>query len=223
MYAYLLERRVHPERSQVRVLLEAYGTDYAEVRHRDAADATVLDAFFGAGGYARASFESVQLFDLEGLLIPGSVDQEWLHLHRELVEGFLAGGRIVVFSGHLFRPWLPGASSFIPKEINSFRDYAVRVVTPHQIFAGVRPEDLTFRKGVAGFFARGHHPPPPGAEVLLALADGDPITYRDRSSSGGTILLHSGNDLWGYAGDESTAGRIAPQLLAWIGEEGRRE
>lgn len=48
-------------------LLEAYGTDYAEVRHRDAADATVLDAFFGAGAYARASFESVQLFDLEGL------------------------------------------------------------------------------------------------------------------------------------------------------------
>ncbi len=27
----------------------------------------MLDAFFGPGGYARASFENVQLFDLEGL------------------------------------------------------------------------------------------------------------------------------------------------------------
>lgn len=164
--------------------------------------------------------------DLErfrGLLIPGSIDQEWLYLHRKLVEDFLSEGRVVVFSGHLFRHWLPGASPFVPKQISSFRDYTVRISKPHPIFAGVRPEDLTFRKGVAGFFARGHHPSPPGAEVLLVLADGEPITYLDRSSSGGIILVHSGNDLWGYAGDESSAGRIAPQLLAWIHEEGRRE
>ncbi len=157
-----------------------------------------------------------------GLLFPGSVDQEWLYLHRTLIENFLAGGRVVVFSGHLFRLWLPGARPFVPKKVRSFRDYTVRVVKPHPIFAGVSPEDLTFRKGVAGFFARGHHPPPPEAEVLLALTDGEPITYLDRSSSEGTILLHSGNDLWGYAGDTSTAGRMVPQLLTWIHKEGRK-
>lgn len=155
-----------------------------------------------------------------GLLFPGSVDQEWLYLHRGLIETFLSGGRVVVFSGHLFRTWLPGAGLFVPKQINSFRDYEVKIVKPHPIFEGVLEKDLTFRKGVAGFFARGHHPPPPGAEVLLTLADGEPITYLDRSSSEGTILLHSGNDLWGYAGDESTAGRMVPQLLGWIREEG---
>lgn len=48
-------------------LLETYGTDYAEVRHRDAADATALDAFFGQGRYGRAPFENIQMFDLEGL------------------------------------------------------------------------------------------------------------------------------------------------------------
>ncbi len=48
-------------------LLEVYGTDYAQVRHRDAADATALDRFFSPGGYERASFENVQLFDFEGL------------------------------------------------------------------------------------------------------------------------------------------------------------
>jgi hypothetical protein len=154
-----------------------------------------------------------------GLLVPGSVDQEWLHLHRGLIENFLDKERVVVFCGHLFRPWLPGAAPFVPKQIGSFRDYEVKIVEPHPVFAGVKAADLTFRKGVAGFFARGHHPPPPGTEVLLTLADGEPITYCDRSSTRGTILLHSGNDLWGYAGDETTAGRITPQLLSWIKEE----
>lgn len=164
----------------------------------------------------------VDLDRFSGLLIPGSADQEWLHLHADLIEAYLDKGRVVVFCGHLFRPWLPGAASFVPKQIRSFRDYTVKVAKPHPVFAGVDPEDLTFRKGVAGFFARGHHPPPPGAEVLLTLADGEPITYCD-SRTRGTILLHSGNDLWGYAGDGSTAARMLPQLLAWIRREGERE
>ena len=48
-------------------LLEAHGTDYAEVRHRDAADTRALEAFFGPGGYVTASFENAQVFDLDGL------------------------------------------------------------------------------------------------------------------------------------------------------------
>ncbi len=175
-------------------------------------------------GEAVEALDIYELPDLDldhfsGLLIPGSADQEWLHLHRGLIEAFLDEGRVVVFCGHLFRPWLPGAGSFVPKRIDSFRDYTVNIVQSHPVFAGVKPEELTFRKGVAGFFARGHHPPPPEAEILLALVDGEPITYLDSSSSRGTILLHSGNDLWGYTGDETTAGRIMPQLLRWIRKE----
>ncbi len=48
-------------------LLVRYGMDYAEARHRDAADATALDEFFGPHGYRRASFENAQMFDFEGL------------------------------------------------------------------------------------------------------------------------------------------------------------
>lgn len=163
----------------------------------------------------------LDLSRFSGLLFPGSVDQEWLYRQHTLVESFLKLGRVVVFSGHLFRLWLPGAHPFVPKEIHSFRNYQVRIAKPHPIFAGVRPEDLTYRKGIAGFFARGHHPPPPNAEVLLTLADGEPITYLDRSSSKGTILVHSGNDLWGYAKEANTAGRMVVQLLDWVREEGR--
>ena len=164
---------------------------------------------------------NLDLSRLSGLLFPGSVDQEWLYQQRKLVKDFLDTGKVVVFSGHLFRLWLPGVRPFVPKEIHSFRDYEVRIAKSHPIFAGVRPEDLTYRRGIAGFFARGHHPPPPEAEVLLRLAGGEPITYLDRSSSEGTILVHSGNDLWGYAKETNTAGRMVAQLLDWIREEGR--
>lgn len=48
-------------------LLFAHGTDYAAVRHQDAASEEVLAAFFAPGGYAVARFDYVQRFDLPGL------------------------------------------------------------------------------------------------------------------------------------------------------------
>ncbi|MCI0687899.1 MAG: hypothetical protein L0Y54_11775, partial [Sporichthyaceae bacterium] len=175
----------------------------------------------------RQALASIDVYDLPaadmagyvGLIVAGSVDQELLWRERARIRDFLDGGRVLAFSGHLFRPWLPGAGLFVPKTIRSFRAYTVRLVRPHAVFAGVHEDDLTFRRGVAGFFARGHHPPPDGAEIIATLADGEPVVYVDRVSSGGTMLVHAGNDLLGYAGGESTAGRIAPQLVDWIRTE----
>jgi hypothetical protein len=194
-----------------------------------AAQARRAEARPGGRPNARADVDRIDLYDLPetdlsaygGLLVPGSVDQEFMLTQRERIRAFLDRGRVLVFSGHLFRPWLPGAQPFVPAPIRSFRDYVVVPVTPHPIFEGVLPEDLTFRRGVAGFFARGSHPPPAGAEVLLALAGGQPIVYVDRVSTAGTILVHAGNDLLGYAGDDTTAGRVGPQLVAWIRQEYR--
>lgn len=153
------------------------------------------------------------------LIVPGFADQEYLLTQRDRLRAFLDSGKALVFCGHLFRPWLPGSAPFVPKPIRSFWDYAVRIVAPHPIFAGVAADDLTFRRGVAGFFARGHHPPPAGAETLVAFASGEPTTYLDRQSTGGTILVHAGNDLLEYAGAQTAAGRIAPQLLGWLDAE----
>lgn len=175
----------------------------------------------------RDAVETIDIYDLPdvdlsrfaGLFVPGLADQEFLWRERARIRAFLDGGKVLVFSGHLFRPWLPGGSAFVPKAIRSFRDYLVQIARPHPIFEGVDPQDLTFRKGVAGFFSRGHHPPPDGAEVLLTLAGGEPIVYLDRHSTRGTILAHAGNDLLGYASAGTTAGRIVPQLLRWMRQE----
>ncbi len=162
---------------------------------------------------------SIDLSRVGALLLGAMVDQELLHRHRSLVESFLADGNVVVFSGHLLRPWLPGCGAFVPKVIRSFHDYALSMVTPHPLYAGVDPHDLTFRRGVAGFFARGHHPTPPGAEVLLALPDGEPVTYVDRRTTSGTVLVHAGGGLFDGGEPDSTAARVPAQLLAWVRAE----
>jgi hypothetical protein len=147
------------------------------------------------------------------------VDQEHLSAHRAVIRRYLDDGGVVVFGGHLHRHWLPGASMFVPLEVRSHRDYEVAWVADHPIFDGVDPSDLTYRRGVAGFFARGHHPPPDGAEALVRLAGGQPVTYLDRCSTAGTILVQSSGDLLGYYGLDSTATRIPGQLLDWAGAE----
>ncbi|WMT40370.1 phosphate starvation-inducible protein PhoH [Paenibacillus sp. D2_2] len=153
------------------------------------------------------------------LVIDNYVDQELMSWQSAQVREFLDQGKILVFSGNLFSSWLPGGSQFVPKTIRNHRDYTVTVVKPHSIFAGVDPDDLTYNKGVSGFFARGHHPLPPHAEVLLTLPGGEPITYIDRNSTKGTILVHSGNNLLGYSHSRNTSGRIGAQLLSWLYEE----
>ncbi len=162
--------------------------------------------------------------DLEpygALHISGMVDQELLMRERDVISGFLDAGRVVVFCGHLLHPWLPGCGTFVPASVSSHRDYVVEIVAPHPVFDGVDAHDLTFRRGVAGFFARGHNPPPPGAEVLARLAGGQPVTWVDRSSTGGTLFVHAGNDLIGFA-DDSSAARLGPQLVDWVEGEATR-
>jgi hypothetical protein len=85
------------------------------------------------------------------------------------------------------------------------------------VFEGVLDADITLQRGVAGFFARGHNPPPDGVRSVVLLPDGEPAVYEDRVTTPGAILVHSGNDMIGFGGGvPSTASRIAPQLLDWI-------
>ncbi|MDF2661346.1 MAG: phosphate starvation-inducible protein PhoH [Paenibacillus sp.] len=199
-----------------------------------AADFVLVDGgcYFGQSvreGQPTGDIRVLDVYDLPAcdlslhlcLVVDPFVDQELMYRERERIRAFLDSGKVLLFSGHLFRPWLPGAAAFVPKTIRSHHDYAVTIPEPrHPIFEGVQPDDLTFNRGVSGFFARGHHPLPPHAEALLTLPGGEPITYIDRSSTRGTIIVHSGNNLFGYGGSRSSsAGRIGGQLRSWVREE----
>ncbi|GGE02828.1 phosphate starvation-inducible protein PhoH [Paenibacillus nasutitermitis] len=152
------------------------------------------------------------------LILDEFIDQELLLQQKDQIHTFLDAGNILFFGGHLFRHWIPGASLFVPKTIRSHLDYVVTVLD-HPIFEGVKSEDITSNKGVSGFFSRGHHPIPEGAEVLLKLPGGEPITYIDRTSTQGTIVVHAGRNLLKYRHQENTAGRIGDQFQRFLYEE----
>lgn len=149
---------------------------------------------------------SIDLAGYAALIVPPHVDQEHLVRQHRVIRDYLDRGGVVVFGGHLHREWLPGASSFVPLANRSLDGYRVVEVADHPIFRG-KDTELTFRRGVAGFFARGHHPVPPGAEVLTRLSGGEPATYLDRVSTAGTIVVQATSNLLSYCGEA---------LIDWI-------
>jgi hypothetical protein len=174
--------------------------------------------------FFRENLDRIDQYDLPetdlgrfaGLVVSSQADQDLLHDRRGQVRDYLDDGGAIAFSGHLSREWLPAAGTFVPKRIESHDDYVVERVRPHPVLEGVEMDDLTYQRGVAGFFARGHNPPPDGATVLLALPGGEAIVWVDAATTAGTVLVHSGNDLVGLARRDTTAARVPTQLMTWL-------
>ncbi len=172
--------------------------------------------------------ETIDMYDLDkaalrnykALLIPMHSDQRHLVKHRARLEAFLSGGGIIIFSGHVAYPFLPELRPFIASDYRSVNDLFIYRAAEHPIWRDVLEEDLTFRKGVAGFYGRGYNPPPPNATIINTLGPKRlPIDYMYVRSSGGTVLVHSGNDFWNFAlfpNDITSAARMPGQLLEWI-------
>ena len=160
------------------------------------------------------------------MIVLGFVDQDYLLEEKQIIADFLEAKKIVCFFGNIVTDWLPGQHHFIAKDIRGHWDYDVKIAKPHPIFEGVTEFDMTVNKGVKGFFARGYHPAPANAEVLLTLPDNEPITYIDRESTAGTIFVHSGGSLFNISGmkqpPEKTTNRIPAQMAAWVQVEYKR-
>ena len=156
--------------------------------------------------------------EVGGLLVPMHVDQQLFAANPAWVEAFLTAGGSLVFNGLLAYPFLPELRPFEPLARRSVDALRVRIEAPtHPIFAGIDADELTFRRGVAGFYGRGQTPPPAGAVVLTTLDRGRvPLDWEWRRPGGGRLLMHPGNDLWMFRDDTSSAGRLLPQLLDWV-------
>ncbi|MEL7938438.1 MULTISPECIES: hypothetical protein [Pseudomonas] len=151
------------------------------------------------------------------ILVEGHVDQRALLTHRDALRRHLDAGGTLVFNGHLVYPIFDGLADFVVAPRRGVKELEVERVNPHPVFDGVDCHDLSYRRGVAGFYARGANPPPPGAVVLHRLrADGSPIDWVWQRPDGGQVFMHSGNNLWMYINDDTSAARIAPQLLDWV-------
>lgn len=161
--------------------------------------------------------QDLNLAAYRALLIPAHADQRYLMTQSGLLQDYLRSGGTVVLNGHVAYPFLPWLTPFVPGTGGGIAGLHVHRAAPHPVFDGVDPEHLTFRRGVAGFYARGGNPAPEGATVLNTLgADAQPIDWVLTLPGGGRLLTHSGNDLWMYAGSADSAGRIVPQLFDWL-------
>jgi hypothetical protein len=163
--------------------------------------------------------EHAQVAHYAGLLIPMHADQRFLLEIQDRLLQFLSQGKTIVFCGQITYPFLPGVGLFVPLQSRSADDHRICRVSDHPVFTGVDTDHLTFRKGIAGFYGRGHMPPPPGADIIhrLGSSDGPPVDYVYRPAGGGRVLIHAGNDIWNYATEtDSSAHRIPMQLLDWI-------
>ena len=162
--------------------------------------------------------ESLKSFNV--LLVTDFIDQEYLFEQKDVILDFLNAGNIVVACTHMCRPWLPNVNLFMPKEIRKHSDYEVTPTETPEFFAGVDMQELAYRKGVSGFYARGYHPVPvKDAQVILTFLDGTPITVIDRSSTNGTIVAHSARDLTSYATGANTTQLISKQFRVWLENE----
>lgn len=196
-------------------------------------DALLLDCEQAEGGVhllmtrpdLGARLDVVPHYDLErtdlgryrGLLVGLHADQRYLAASRPQLEAFLAGGGTIVFCGHVAHPFLAELAPYRPIEGYKAADLVVARVVEHPVWAGVDPADLTWRRGVAGFYGRGGNPPPPGATVVHTLGPrAVPVDFVCRPAVGGRLLVHAGADLWGYLETDGTAARMAPQLLDWL-------
>ncbi|RZT30802.1 hypothetical protein [Cupriavidus agavae] len=177
-------------------------------------------AMLQARGMASRSLRELTGDDLRGrsaILIEAHIDQRAMLAHRAALRTHLDAGGTLVFNGHLVYPLFDELDPYRVAEGRGVRDLIVERVHAHPVFDGVSCEDLSFRRGVAGFYGRGANPAPSGAVVLHRLRqDGSPLDWVWRRPGGGQIFMHGGNSCWMYVGDQTSAARIAPQLLDWI-------
>ena len=107
----------------------------------------------------------------------------------------------------------------MPKRLNSHKDYLVQAIPGAPLFNGVEVDDMVYYKGVAGFFARGYYYAPEKAEVCLTFTDGKVISYIDRHTTNGTIIVHGGRNILGYENAKNTTKKISEQALALLKKE----
>lgn len=155
--------------------------------------------------------EHTDLHAFSCLVISNSADQRYLQRCRPQLQRYLSHGGRIAFSGHVAYPFLDELSPYQPTPERGLPGLQVHNLGTHPIWAGICDADLTYRKGVAGFYGRGYNPPPPGAVVTTTLGTQQqlPLDWILRLPAGGELLVHAGNDFLSFGNAPSATGMHA--------------
>lgn len=136
-------------------------------------------------------------------------------LQPALERFFSAGGRMA-FMGHIVKTFLPELMPFEPLSAPKRASFVLTELADHPIFDGTPREAVETRKGVAGFYGRGHVPPPSGAVPLTGLGPEHlPVDWVWARPGGGELFVHAGNNLWTVADDASINQGFVDRMIEW--------
>lgn len=151
-----------------------------------------------------------------GLIATASVDQVDLLEKRDAIAKLLDMGGRMVINGHVMRPFVEELKSFVPLLSPHRQSFVLTRLADHPVFEGIPADALETNRGVAGFYGRGHNPPPAGATVITGIGpDRLPVDWTWRRPAGGALFVHSGNDLWGVGDDPKIKRLVAERLVGW--------
>jgi hypothetical protein len=184
-------------------------------------------AFAGPVGYGRVKIvgEAELTGDLiasaRGIITTMHLDQIGFLRHRSVLADFFNREGRLFFNGHILKPFVDGLQTYRPSPSRKLADLELFRLDPHPVFGDLDPADMMTRKGVAGFYGRGHNPLPKGGRALTGIgAQKQPIDWEWALPDGGMMFSHAGNDLWSLApGGYDAEKALAERIIAWTAGE----
>lgn len=133
----------------------------------------------------------------DAVLVSMSADQIHLGEMTNKIAAYLDQGGTLLINGHVTRPYLPELRRYEPMEKRGRAELEIHRDNEHPLFEGISAQQLTLRRGVAGFYGRGSNPPPPGALVINSVGpDHVAVDWLYERPAGGRIFSHAGVELW---------------------------
>lgn len=155
-----------------------------------------------------------------GLMTTTHLDQLGFMAYTAVLESFLDRGGRWFFNGHFMRPLVSGIETYVPIKKAKRHDLVLSRLNDHSIFTGIDQSSLETRKGVAGFYGRGHNPLPEGGLAINGIGpDLLPVDWAWSRPKGGHIFSHAGNDLYGMSNSETTRKQLTERIISWTAGE----
>lgn len=153
-----------------------------------------------------------------GVITTLHLDQIRAETWRADLDALLDRGGRVFLNGHVARPFVTGLAPFVLSGREQ-GDLTQTVLADHPVFAGVDRAGFQRRRGVAGFYGRGHNPMPAGALALTGVGPAlAPLDWVWQRPEGGMVFSHAGNDLWGNTDDDAVTARLVRNIVGWVAE-----
>ncbi|MEM1416297.1 MAG: hypothetical protein AAGH15_15420, partial [Myxococcota bacterium] len=136
------------------------------------------------------AFRPEDLADVAGVLFCQHLDERHLGERRAVWDAFLSRGGALAVNGPFARPFLSALAPYRPSGDGSAAGWMLELAEAHPITAGVAAKDLSYRRGVVGFWARGGSTPPNGARVLTRfVATGGVADWAWVAPGGGRLFV----------------------------------